>query len=207
MSASSASWDSFFSHVDKTPLQTCARLLQLKRPPRGLVCTSTPSYFDHWVLVIAEWHRSTCEVFWNGNYMMSTHYSSLFSSPALYCCLCCAMKLSNALSDCAILAAVISEILHTSVSLSFNLPKISTSVVRKCTGSGGDWTHDHEHPKRMYYHCTTDSDVFFLILYCFVCQLSGRFRNSTNSCRGFKPKMSLVLEIFPQFLISTSVTF
>ena len=73
MSASSASWDSFFSHVDKTPLQTCARLLQLKRPPRGLVCTSTPSYFDHWVLVIAEWHRSTCEVFWNGNYMMSTH--------------------------------------------------------------------------------------------------------------------------------------
>ena len=70
MSASSASCDSFFSNFDKTPLQTYARLLQLKRPPRGLVCTSTPSYFDHWVLVIAIWRRSTCDVFGNGNYMM-----------------------------------------------------------------------------------------------------------------------------------------
>ena len=70
MSASSASCDSFFSNFDKTPLQTYAILLQLKRPPRGLVCTSTPSYFDHWVLVIAIWRRSTCDVFWNGNYMM-----------------------------------------------------------------------------------------------------------------------------------------
>ena len=81
----------FFSHFDKTPLQSCARLLQLKRPPRGLVCTSTPSYFDHWVLVIAEWHSSTCDVFWNGNYMMrqfyryvhTTLHSTLFNADLL----------------------------------------------------------------------------------------------------------------------------
>ena len=91
MSASSASCDSFFSHFNKTPLQSCARLLQLKRPPRGLVCTSTPSYFDHWVLVIAEWHSSTCDVFWNGNYMMrqfyrymhTTLHSTLFNAELL----------------------------------------------------------------------------------------------------------------------------
>ena len=89
--SSSASCDSFFPHFDKTPLQSCARLLQLKRPPRGLVCTSTPSYFDHWVLVIAEWHSSTCDVFWNGNYMMrqfyryvhTTLHSTLFNAELL----------------------------------------------------------------------------------------------------------------------------
>ena len=89
--------------------------------------------------------------------MMSTHCISLFYSALLYYSLSYA-KLSNALSDCATLAALRIKIWHILIGLYinyFNLPKILTPGMQHYNF---DFTQartwDLSHPKRTRYHST-----------------------------------------------------